>query len=210
MNIEIRLEQEQDYRTVEELTREAFWNLFVPGCSEHLLAHQLRKSPAFIPELDFVAVMDGQIVGNIMFCRSKVKADGGQEQDVITFGPVSVWPQYQGKGIGSALIKHAIHRATEMGFNAILTYGDPAYYRRFGFGPAEAYHIRTAEGSFLDALIAMELYSGALKDISGRFDEGEAYRVDEAELDEFDQTFPHKEKRVTESQKRFAELSNQG
>ena len=87
-------------------------------------------------------------MGNIMFCRAKVKAEDGGAHDVITFGPVSVWPDYQGKGIGSALIKHAIHRAKEMGFNAVLTYGDPAYYRRFGFKGGEEYRIRTAEGTF--------------------------------------------------------------
>ena len=164
----------------------------------------------FIPELDFVALVDGQIAGNIMFCRAKVKGDGGGEHDVITFGPLSVWPEYQGKGIGSALIKHAIHRAKEMGFAAVLIYGDPAYYRRFGFKGGEEYRIRTAEGNFLDALIALPLYDGALTGIAGRFDEGEAYRVDEKELAEFDKTFPPKEKRVTESQKRFAGLSDQG
>lgn len=209
MDIEIRLEREADRRKVEELTREAFWNLHVPGCDEHLLAHNLRQCAAFIPELDFVALADGQIVGNIMFCRAKVKSDDGGAQDVITFGPLSVWPEYQGKGIGSALIKHAIQMAGIIGYNAILIYGDPGYYHRFGFQHAEAFHIRTAEGIYMDALMALELYGGALKGITGRFLEGEAYQVDEAKLVKFDKTFPYREKRVTESQKRFSELANQ-
>ena len=203
------MEQEQDHRIVEELTREAFWNLHVPGCSEHLLAHQMRKSPAFIPELDFVALVDGEIVGNIMFCRSKVKSDDGGEHDVITFGPVSVCPECQGKGIGSALIKHSIKKAREMGLGAILIYGDPAYYHRFGFKPGREYGIQAEDGRFMDALMALELYGEALAGISGRFLEGEAYQVDETELAAFDRTFPSREKRVTESQKRFAELANQ-
>jgi len=209
MNIKIRLERKEDHRRVEELTREAFWNLHVPGCDEHLLAHNLRKCEAFIPELDYVAVMDSVVVGNIMFCRSVVKSEDDGEHDVITFGPVSVWPENQGRGIGSALIKHAIGRAKDMGFTAILIYGDPGYYRRFGFGPAEDFQIRTAEGKYLDALMALPLYEGALDGIQGRFHEGDAYHVDEGELAEFDKTFPPKEKRETESQRRFSELANQ-
>ena len=209
MDMEIRLEQKEDYRTVEELTREAFWNLHVPGCSEHLLAHNLRKCAAFIPELDMVAAAEGDIVGNIMFCRAVVEGGDGTKHDVITFGPLSVWPQHQGKGIGSALIKHAIHRAAEMGFHAVLIYGDPGYYTRFGFKPARDFGISTAQGTYMDALMALELYGGALAGTAGRFIEGDAYHVDEGELAEYDKTFPPKEKQVTESQRRFMELANQ-
>ena len=59
MNIIIRKEEKRDHHAVEELTREAFWNLYVPGCNEHLLAHKLRKHPDFIPELNFIAEKDG-------------------------------------------------------------------------------------------------------------------------------------------------------
>jgi predicted N-acetyltransferase YhbS len=208
MDIAIRREEPRDYRVVEELTREAFWNLHVPGCDEHLLAHNLRTSEAFVPELDFVAEADSNIVGNIMFCRAKVAEDGGVEREVLTFGPVSVWPRLQRKGIGGALIRHSLKAAAEMGFTAVLIYGDPAYYCRFGFKPAEMFGIRTSEGRFHPALQLRELVPGALAGISGRFFEGEAYRVDPAELVEFDKQFPYKEKLETESQKRFLEMLN--
>jgi predicted N-acetyltransferase YhbS len=208
MDITIRREEPRDYRIVEELTREAFWNLHVPGCDEHLLAHNLRGTAVFVPELDFVAEADGEVVGSIMFCRAKVAEDGGGGREVLTFGPVSVWPRLQRKGIGGALIRHSLKAAAEMGFTAVLIYGDPAYYCRFGFKPAEAFGIRTSEGRFHPALQALELVPGALAGISGRFFEGEAYHVDPEELAEFDKQFPYKEKFETESQKRFLEMLN--
>lgn len=207
MNIQIRLEQERDYRTVEELTREAFWNLYVPGCNEHLLVHKLRNSPAFISELDFVALKGDQIVGNIMFCHALVKDEADNEYAVITFGPLSVLPEFQKQGIGTALIQHALITAADLGYTAVLIYGDPAYYHRFGFRSAKEFNIRTSEGKFLEAPMALELSDGALARVSGCFFEGEAYNVSEEELIEFEKTFPYKEKFVTESQKRFLELS---
>ncbi len=208
MELRFRIEEPQDHRTVEELTREAFWNLHVPGCDEHLLAHNLRTCAAFVPELDFVAVSDGEIVGNIMCCRSKVVEDSGREHDVLTFGPVSVWPHLQKQGIGSTIIRHSLKVAADMGFKAVFIYGDPVYYTRFGFRGAEAFDIRTSEGRFHPALMALELVPGALDGVSGRFFEGEAYTVDHAELETFDSTFAPKEKFVTESQKRFLEMLN--
>jgi predicted N-acetyltransferase YhbS len=163
---------------------------------------------AFVPELDFVAEAGGEIAGNIMFCRTKVVTDGGMEHEVLTFGPVSVWPRLQKQGIGGGLIRHSLKAAAEMGFVSVLIYGDPAYYSRFGFKPAEVFGIRTSEGWFHPALQALELAPGALAGISGRFFEGEAYSVDPAALEEFDRQFLPKEKLVTESQKRFLEILN--
>jgi predicted N-acetyltransferase YhbS len=202
-------EEPKDYRAVEEITREAFWNLHVPGCDEHLLAHNLRGCAAFVPELDFVAEAGGEIAGNIMYCRAKVAEDNGCERDVLTFGPVSVMPRLQKRGIGAALIRHSLKAAAGMGFTAVLIYGDPGYYCRFGFKPAEVFGIRTSEGRFHPALQALELAPGALCGAAGRFFEGEAYHVDPAELEAFDSTFPPKEKLVTESQRRFAALAGE-
>lgn len=208
-DIVIRLEEKKDHRAVEEIAREAFWNLHVPGCGEHLLAHRLRKHPVFIPALDYVAERDGWIVGNIMYCRAVIRDDSGNDTEVITFGPLSVLPECQRQGIGSALIRHSLAKAETLGYGSVWIYGDPMYYHRFGFKPGKEYGVRTEDGAFMDVLMGLELVKGALAGIAGRFIEGEAYHIDEAELMEFDKTFPHKEKAVTESQKRFAELANQ-
>ena len=85
----IRLETKNDYREVEILTREAFWNLSVPGCNEHYLVHILRQHEDFVPELDFVLESDGKIIGNIMYTKSKLVDENGMEKSILTMGPYS-------------------------------------------------------------------------------------------------------------------------
>lgn len=206
-NILIRPEQASDYRTVEELTREAFWNVNVPGCNEHFLAYKLRSHSDYIPELDFVAVSGDKVAGNIMYTKAKVISADGIEHSVLTFGPISILPELQKQGIGSALIRHSFSQAQTLGYEAVLIYGDPEYYSRFGFRPAEMFEITTGDGQYHPALQAVELREGALTGISGRFCESPVYHLDESEAAVFDTTFPPKEKFVTESQRRFARLA---
>jgi predicted N-acetyltransferase YhbS len=203
MNIKIRNEVESDYRRVEEITREAFWNRYMPGCNEHFVLNNLRKSDDFITELDFVAEIDGEIVGNIVYSKSKVIDYSGNIRDVITFGPVSVLPKYQNQGIGGKLIRHSIEVATNMGFSAILIYGDPRYYSRFGFRCAEKYDITSEDGKFSVALMMLPLNIDALGNAKGRFKESKAFEVDETEFEVFESTFKPKTKEITESQKVF-------
>ncbi len=208
MQISLRPETPADHRKVEELTREAFWNVHVPGCDEHYLAHVLRASEAFIPGLDFVALADGQLAGNIMFTRAVVCDTEGIAHPVLCFGPVSVLPALQGKGIGSALIRHTLNLAREMGHSAVVIYGDPDYYIRFGFFPAERHGITTRDGKFCPALLACELKEKALSGITGRFLEDRIYDLDKAEAERFDLTFPPKTKGYSPTQERFKALSS--
>ena len=204
----IRKEEKEDYRTVEGLVREAFWNLYVPGCNEHFVLHNLRKSNDFIPELDFVAEREGQIVGQIAYTRGIVKGKGTEDKEAITFGPVSVLPAFQRWGTGSALINHTIVLAREMGYPAICIYGDPRYYNRFGFRCGEKYEIKTADDKFAVALQVLELKQGALDNMSGRFIESAAFAVDETGFAHYDAGFPFKEKKETESQREFRFLAS--
>ena len=206
MKIEIRLEEEKDFRIVEELTREAFWNVHLPGADEHLLIHKMRNVKEFIKALDFVAIYNEKIIGNIVYAESKV-INSDVEHVVLTFGPVSVLPEYQNKGIGSELINHTIKLSKEMGYRAILIYGDPEYYKRFGFKVSKEYNITNKEGKFPAALLALELRQNALDGIHGIFDEGRAYEIDAKEVKEFDKGFVNKEKAWAKSQDRFTELS---
>ena len=208
MDLIIRNEKINEYRTVEELTREAFWNLYVPGCNEHFVLHNLRSSTDFIPELDFVAQREGRIVGHIIYTRGIIKDKQGTEKEVISFGPVSVLPAFQKQGVGSALIFHTINIAKAMGYPAIFIYGDPRYYCRFGFRCAEKYDIKTADGKFAIALLALELRQNALNNMPGRFIENTAYEVDERKFKEYDSTFPYKEKTETDSQREFRILAS--
>lgn len=200
MSTILRLESQSDYERVENLTREAFWDVYQPGCIEHLIAHKLRKVPAFLPELDFVAVQDDQIVGNIMYSKSKVVDSGDKEHEVLTFGPISVLPSFQKKGIGSALIEHTKQLAERLGYKAIVIFGSPAYYHRFGFQSAENFGIATSDGENFEAFMAIELYKGSLQGITGKFYEDSAFHADEKELEAFEKKFPYKEKHITDTQ----------
>ena len=195
MNISIRNEIPADYRIVEELTRAAFWgNMNHPTCDgEHLLVHKLRKRPSFVPELDFVAEAEGKIVGHVIYSLAKVITPDGQEIEVLNFGPLSVCPGYQRRGVGSALMHRSIEAAAGLGYRAIIFYGHPDYYPRFGFRRAKHYGIVSSGGDSWDSLMAMELYDGALDGITGRYIEDEVYDVNPEEMAEFEKTFPHKE-----------------
>lgn len=207
MEIKLRLEKPADYRETENITREAFWNHYSPGCNEHYLLHVMRDSRAFLPELDFVAVDDDRIVGNIVYLKGIIEGDDGKEYEVLSLGPISVLPEYQSKGIGSKLIQHTKEIARKMGFRAILLCGDPDYYSRQGFLPAEQSGIRTADNMYAAALQVCELYENALPDGKGRYIEDTTYEIDESAATDFDKNFPIKEKiSSTPSQQRFEEI----
>ncbi len=207
MNVELRQEQPADYLETENVTREAFWNHYAPGCDEHYLLHIMRDCPAFVPELDFVAVHDGKIIGNIVCVKAIVHGDDGREYEVLTLGPVCVLPEYQQKGVGGKLIKQVKKTAFQMGFRAILLCGDPAYYSRQGFVPAEQLEIRTADNLYIAALQVCELHKNALKGKKGRYIENSIYEIDPYSAALFDEDFPKKEKiSDTPSQQRFLEI----
>ena len=205
-SLKLRLETPSDYRAVETLTREAFWNHHGPGCEEHYLAHILRNAEAFIPELDIVAEWNGAIVGNIMYTKAAIALDAGGTTPVISFGPVSVLPEFQRQGVGKALILHTLGLAARMGFTAVLIYGDPAYYSRVGLVAAEQYGIATEGNQYHGALQAYELQPGALSNARGRFVESADFQLTPADVEAYDRNFPWKEKiSGTPSQKRFLE-----
>ena len=210
MELTIRPETPADYRPAEALTREAFWNLYKPGCDEHHYLHQLRASPAFLPELTFVAESGGALAGHIAYSRSKIVRPDGGEFPTVTFGPVCAAPEQRGRGIGSALICHSLWAAKTQGHRAAIILGDPRYYGRFGFHSCERFGLTLADGRFLPGLMALELEPGALSGVSGRFVEGFDYAPSEAELAAFDAGFPAREKAFTESQRDFQVLYNLG
>ncbi len=209
LEIKLRNEQPEDYRIVEELTKEAFWNQHMPGCDEHYLLHVMRNAPCFIKELDYVAEINGKIVGNIVYTKATLLDDNDVHHEVLSFGPVSVLPEFQGMGIGSKLIEYTKAIAKELGHKAILIYGDPEYYRRFGFVPAETFKIGTPDNMYVLPLQALELIPGTFTNIQGRFFEDAVYHIDQAVSKEFDKTFPQKELRDgLPSQNRFRYLTS--
>ena len=199
MNINIRLETPQDYYEVEALTREAFWKtIWGTGgqqiCEEHLLVHRLRSSPSFVPELDYVAEANGKIVGHIIYAKSWVEDAKSCVYEMLTFGPLSVLPEYQGNGIGKALMLHTFLEAKLLGYRAVLIYGHPDYYPRVGFRRASEYGIISTDGKIRDSFMIYPLYEDALKGISGKFILDTVYEgLTQEDALEFDKRFPPKE-----------------
>ena len=198
-NISIRLETPKDYRETEAMVREAFWDVYKPGCDEHLVIHKLRDSAAFIKGLDFVACDGGRVVGVVICPKAKITGEENHEFTVLSL-IVGVLPSYQKKGIGSMLMKRAIDEARALGFKGIVIFGNPEYYRRFGFKNAQEYGIQTSEGENFDAFMALQLSERSLDGIRGRFYEDDAYRPGRGELEAFDTGFPYREKHVTDTQ----------
>ncbi len=207
MNIVLRPERAEDHRRVEEVTREAFWNVYQPGCEEHLLVHKFRNAAQFIAPLDYVAIVDGKIVGNIIYLEAAIDGADGHAHKIAVFGPVSVLPEYQGKGVGGRLITHTMQLAGEMGYKAVIIYGFPDYYGRFGFKASKEFGITNGEGKFPAAMLVRELYEGSLTGISGSYNEGDLYINAPDESEEFDKGFPPREKvSGTKSQAKLLEM----
>ena len=163
----IRLEQPCDYREVENLTREAFWNIYRPGCTEHFVLNQFRNNPDFIPQLDFVMEEDGRIIGHIMFSKTELVLDDGTHKPSWTFGPISIHPDYKHKGYGLKLLNHALEKARVMGIGFLCMEGNIEFYRHAGFGLASKlgihYHAEPRDAE-VPYFLAQELIPDWLKD----------------------------------------------
>lgn len=203
MTVNIRLEEEKDHRIVEEITRDAFWNLYLPGAEEHYLAHTLRKHPDFIPELTFVIELNGKVIGSIFYSKAKIVAADGTEYPVISFGPVSIAPEYHRQGYGRQLIEYSITEAKRLGYDAIVIGGFPYHYHTYGFIGTKKYNISMPDGKFYTGIMALPLKAGALDNVSGKTIFSPGMYPDPDGLEAFDQTFPEKEKKVLPCQAKF-------
>ena len=193
----IRPERKEDYREVENLVRESFWNVYRPGCSEHYVIHVLRDDPAFVKELDFVMEKDGKLIGQNIFMKTTIEADDGKTIDVLTMGPIGIAPELKRKGYGKAILDYSLEKAAEMGFGAVLFEGNIGFYGNSGFDYASKFGIRyhdlpeDADSSFF---LCKELIPGYLDGITGVYQTPKGYYVEDADVEEFDKDFPPKEK----------------
>ncbi len=200
MEVRIQRTCEADFPQTEHITRESFWNLYKPGCDEHLVLHNIRNSECCIADLDLVAVYEEDVIGHIISTRAKVIDSLNNEHEIVCVGPLSVLPKFQKNGIGSMLMQYAIAEAKDAGFSGMILFGNPAYYHRFGFKNAQAYGITTKDGQNFEPFMALELQRNALAEVQGRFIYDPVYEADPAELIEFEKKFPYKEKLKTDTQ----------
>lgn len=197
-NIMIRLERKEEYREVENMVRESFWNVYRPGCMEHFMLHELRKDVAFVPELDFVMELDGTLIGQNMFMRAAICADDGQTVPIMTMGPICIAPAYKRQGYGKILLDYSVEKARELGCGALCLEGNIDFYGKSGFTYASRYGIRyhgVPEGEDVPFFLCRKLQRGYLDGITGVYAPPEGYFVAEEAVEAFDKQFLYKEKK---------------
>ncbi len=199
-NIVIRREEERDHRTVENLVRESFWNVYRPGCKEHFVIHCLRNHPDFVPELDFVMEKDGELIGQNMFMRAHIQADDGRSIPIMTMGPICIAPAYKRLGYGKMLLDHSLEQAAALGCGALCFEGNILFYGKSGFTYAREFGLRyhgLPEGADDSFFLCKELIPGYLNGVTGVYGPPEGYFVADQEpetFERFDAQFPPKVK----------------
>lgn len=205
--ITIRKEEEKDYPKVEEIIRKAFWNVYVPGCYEHYLAHIMRAHPDFLPEFDFVLTADDEPIGSIMYTKAKLTAEDGRQKDILTFGPFCILPEHQKKGYGKQLMKHSFAHAQAMGYDTIVIFGAPSNYIGQGFKSCKQYNICSENGTFPAAMLVKELIPGTLDGTKYIYSSSPVFNFDKQAAEHFDSGFKKMEKKKLPSQEEFYILS---
>lgn len=199
-NINIRLENKEEYRQVENLVRESFWNVYRPGCVEHYVLKGLRQDPAYVSELAYVMEKDGELIGQICFVKTALQADNGKAIPIMTMGPICIHPAFKRKGYGKLLLDYCLEKAKKLGCGAVCFEGDIHFYGQSGFTYASEYGIRyhgLPEGEDDSFFLCKELLPGYLNNFKGEYSTPESYFAVERNPDAFaayEATFPYKEK----------------
>ena len=202
-NIVIESEKQEEQREVENLVRESFWNVYRPGCSEHLVLHLMRDDENFVKELDFVLKLDSKIIGQNVFYKTSIKTDSGENYPILTMGPICIAPEYKRKGYGKILLDYSLKKSTELGFGAVCFEGNIDFYGKSGFQFARNFGIRyqdLPEGMDDSFFLCKELKLGYLKNIKGEYETPDIYMVNDEAVEEFDKSFPPKQKLVLPGQ----------
>ena len=159
----IRAETAADFPAVREVNRLAFGRDAEAG-----LVDALRATDGYIPSLSRVAVVDGRIVGHILFTRIGIVTAGGVvPTPTLALAPMAVLPEHQNRGVGSALVRDGLETCRRLGHGSVIVLGHPAYYPRFGFVPARPRGIAAPFPAPDEAFMLIELVPGALNGVQG-------------------------------------------
>ena len=203
-NVIIRNETPADYEAVEVMTRRAFYNLYVPGCNEHYLVRVMRTHPDFVPELDLVLELEGRIIGNVMYTKTRLVDEAGEEKNILTFGPVCIAPEYQRLGYGKLLLEHSFERALALGYDVIVIFGNPNNYVSRGFISCKKRNISLSNGVCPSAMMIKELKPDVLDGRKWVYHQSAVFDdLDEAAAERYDQTLEPMEKKFQPSQEEF-------
>ena len=196
-NITFRLEKEEEYREVENLVRDSFWNVYKPGCIEHFLLRELRKADDFVKELDIVMLKDNKIIGQNVFVKANIYSDDGKIIPIMTMGPICISNELKRQGYGKMLLDYSLEKAKELGCSVICIEGNIDFYGKSGFTFGKDFNIRYNDMGIDDDtsfFLCNELIPGTLNNISGYYKTPDSYMVSEEECEEYDKEFPYKEK----------------
>lgn len=208
MKVNIRNEKESDYQAVEDMTRKAFYNLYVPGCIEHYLVHIMREHEDFIPELALVIERDGRVIANIMYTKAKLIDMDKNEKQVLTFGPISVLPEYQRQGYGKMLMDYSFEKAVSMGYDTVVIFGNPGNYVGRGFKSCKKYDVCLEEEKYPAAMLVKELRTGVLDGRKWTYCGSPVMNIDEEKARLFDESLERLQEETRPSQEEFYILSN--
>lgn len=206
--VKIRNEKETDYQIVEDITRKAFYNIYVPGCVEHYLVHIMRPHEDFIPELDFVIDLNGQVIGNVMYTKSKLTDENRNIKDIITFGPVCITPEYQRQGYGKMLLEYSFEKAKALGYDTIVIFGGPANYVGCGFKGCKKFNVCVEGGKYPAAMLVKELVPGALDGRKWFYSDSPVMAISKEAAQQYDDTLEKMEKKHLPSQEDFYIMSH--
>lgn len=206
--ITIRNEQATDYKIVEEITRRAFYNQYIPGCVEHYLVHLMREHADFIPELDFVIESDQKVFGNIMYTKAKLIDETRNQKDILTFGPVCIAPEYQRQGYGKMLIEHSFKKAVSLGYDTVVIFGSPRNYVSLGFKSCKKYNICVENGKYPAAMLVKELIPSVLDGRKWIYHESPVMNIKEQKARIYDDLLIKRERKYLPSQEEFYIMSH--
>lgn len=206
--LNIRNETPEDYKIVENITRNAFYNLYIPGCVEHYLVRTMRQHKDFIHELDFVLELDGAVIGSIMYTKATLTDENGNVKNILTFGPLCIEPKYQRRGYGKMLILHSFEKAMAMGYDTVVIFGSPSNYVSSGFVSCKKHNVCVQGDRFPAAMLVRELQTGALDGRKWYYRDSPVMEVLPENANAYDDTLPPKERKHTPTQEEFYIMSH--
>ena len=176
------------------MIREAFWNVYRPGCLEHYVMHVFRTADAVVKELNFVMERNGRLIGQNVFVRAAIRADDGREIPVLAMGPICIRQELKRQGYGEYLLNETLDKAAALGYGAVCLEGNYEFYRHGGFVHARDLGLRYEGVEEADFFLCRELIPGYLRGVTGVYSAPACYLVDEGEAEVFDRDFQPREK----------------
>ena len=176
--ITIRPEEHKDYKSIVSLILRSFQEGtdYSEGTDLIGLGEEIRDSEYYIPELSFVAELDGKIVGHFLFSKfplSPTSAGGhnhNTDPGIVMLAPVSVHADYFRQGIGSAMLTMGIEKVRESGYKGITVEGNYKFYNEVGFRTSSEYNIFPTSGYPMQeprCMMCQETYKGSLNGVHG-------------------------------------------